>query len=225
MKTKKIVMWVSVACFGLAAILALSIYFSENLKFTGSIAKIMFTLLTVGIATFMSINGLNLYERKKNPLSIVSLSLIGVSALMALYLCWFKLSWNTFTKFVILISVTSILFNFVVTGIVNLKKEKLIFQIFVYLNLFIFDFYILSFLFGIKAVTQTAGVIFVINIIVSIFSSVILSVFSRKNYGYVDSNAQKTNNLDDGYIRIKKEEYDYLKARIAELEAKLNNEE
>ena len=124
MNIKKIVLWTSVVCFGLAAALALAIYFT-SIKLGGNVGKIMFTLLTVGVATSMSINGLNLYERKKNILSIISIALIGLSGLLALYMCWFSFHWNNFSKFIVVISVTSILFNFVVTCILNLKKEKL----------------------------------------------------------------------------------------------------
>lgn len=226
MNIKKIVMWVSVVCFALTAAIALYIYFS-GAKFSGQIGRIMFTLMTIGVATSMSINGLNLYERKKNPLSLASLGLIAVSALLALYLCWFQFKWNNLAKFVILISVTSILFNFVVTCILNLKKEKLIFQIFVYVNLIIFDFYVGSLLYNFKAAGKYMGIM-VVNIVFSIFGSIILTVFSRKNYGYIDPNAVNTAAapVEDGeYIRISKAEYDALKERIAELENQLNNKQ
>lgn len=223
MKIKKIVMWVSVVCFGITAAIALYILFSSA-KFSGEIGRVMFTLMTVGIASGMAINGLNLYERKKNPLSLVSLCLIAISALLALYLCWFRFKWNDFAKFVILISVTSILFNFVVTSVLNLKKEKLVFQAAVYIILGVFDCFVAGLLYATKA-TAKYSILIAAVVILAVFGSIILTVFARKNFVYIDSSKVAENSIDDGYIKIKKEEYDSLLARISELEEKLNNKE
>lgn len=223
MKIKKIVMWVSVVCFGLTAAIALYILFTAA-KFSGDIGRIMFTLMTVGVASGMSINGLNLYERKKNPLSLVSLGLIAISAVLALYLCWFRFKWNDFAKFVILISVTSILFNFVVTSVLNLKKEKLVFQMAVYAILVIFDCFVAGLLYATKATSKYAILIAAV-VILAVFGSAILTVFSRKNFVYIDTNKQVAKPDDEDYIKIKKEEYESLLAKIRELEDKLNNKD
>ena len=226
---KKIVIIFSIACIAIAGAIAISFIF--GVEPTTMLGKICFTLLTVSIAGMASLNAISLMEKKFNFFASLSVLLIFCCAGSILYIFWTNhWKWDMFVKSVVFASVVSMTFNFIVTSAIRLGKTKVVIQIITYSIIAIFDAFIASLIFYILLFNQPLiPQVFVIDCILAVVFSIITSVLSRSARNVQVVVAEPTEEvstaapaLDEDTMVIRKEEYNELKARIKELEDKLD---
>ncbi|MBQ7307630.1 MAG: hypothetical protein IJW82_03785 [Clostridia bacterium] len=213
MKIKKIVVITSITSIILSALLGILLAF-EVIDLDGIMGTILLTLLVVGVGSLLSLNSVNLLERSFNILAVISLSLLGLSCLMALIQFWAKFDWGFYSQLTLVLAIFSVLFNFIVSYIIKLGKTKLPYQITTYVLMAIFDIFITIQIYSGKFLKGTVTKIFIVDIILALVGMALLAILSKKSL---------VDNVNDNYVKITKTEYESLKNRIAELEKELNS--
>lgn len=206
---KKIISWITIASVGLVALLLIGSLF-EFISLKGAVASIIFTALTFTVAGILTLNSCNMLEQK-NKLAIASLSLIGLSTLLVVLCFWTKLDNNSdvFLNLTLTISILSVCFNLITSGVLKLGKRYMPLQIISYICYgFVSIYFIVSF-WGSKSV-DLDGKVIALSIILSLLFFCIQVIVSKKQVS--------DNNVSTSYVKIKKEEYEELLACKKELE-------
>lgn len=211
----KTVSAVSLVSVIVAALIGLGLLFSffAYSDFTGKILLTCLTLFIAGILGFNSINAIT----SGNKISVAAGILLVVSAFLFLVLIWLGDAlggfYDTYIYIVVIVSMLSVLLNVIIANYVSLGKSLLAAQV-------VFDIclaYILltvSFvIFGSSALIQFWQV-FVADIIVVLALYGVLKI-KGKNIAQKETEIKAEN----GYITIKKEEYEEMKAEIERLKA------
>lgn len=217
--TKKVLSYVALSALGLSIILLLVALFSESVTITGTYAKLVATTGTLTIAPSVALNSITLLVDKKNKISFISLGLIAASSILFLILFWAGVGFGSVAvKICLTLAILSITINVIVGDVLKLGKKYLFVQIPTYALFAVFDYFVISLIFGSKILSKDAMLqIFIAVIILGVGGIIALAVLSKKQDG-ADSAAAKT---EDGMITITKTEYDALKAKIAALEEEL----
>ena len=202
---KKILTRIAIICIILSALMGILGVF-HVLKIEGVVLKILMTFLIFGITSLLSLNAVNLLSWGRRILPLISLSLLTISSLLALIFFWGSFNWGLFAEIMLVFIIFSVLFNIIVSYIIKLGFQQLVYQIVTYVLIGIFDLFITIQIFYTDFLdNEVISKILIIDIILSLVGMAILSIFTKRD-------------MSDNYIRIKKSEYDALKARIAELE-------
>ena len=194
---KKLLIKVTIVSVILSAIMGIGLIL-KLIEINDVLGKILLTLLTLGVGSLLSLNSVDLLEEKFNILALISLSLLGISCIMAIVEFWAWFEWGIFTKLIIVISVFSVLFNLIVSFISKLGKSKIYYQIFTYLFMGVLDILLTMLVFDSKVANDLFWRIFVIDLIFAFVGFVLLTIFTKKP------------NNDGEYIKIKREEYQKL---------------
>ena len=198
-----------------AAIIGLLLLFSV-FEYSDAVGKILLSALTIFIAGILGFNSINAIT-SGNKISVAAGILLVVSAVLFLVLIWLGDVlggfYDVYIYIVVVVSMLSVLLNVIIANYVALGKSLIIAQI-------IFDIclaYILltvSFvIFGSSALIQFWQ-IFVADIIVVLALYGVLKI-KGKNIAQKETEIKAA----DGYITIKKEEYEEMKAEIERLKA------
>lgn len=124
---KKIVSTITIISVILLSILLLASLF-EVIKLSGIYLKILLTIATIFIASFVSLNSITLVE-KKNKFAIISLGLISLSVVLILLMIWIKgVNSSIYNKVTWSFATISIFFNFVVNFRLKLENHNLVLQ-------------------------------------------------------------------------------------------------
>lgn len=212
---KKIIIKISIGCILASALLGI-LWVLKVIKIDGIIGKILLTVLTTGIASLISLNSINLLEEKINIWAIISLSLLCLSSILAIIQFWAWFSWGLYSQLTIVISVFSVLFNFIVSCMIKLGFSRLPYQITTYSLIAIFDILLTITIFKDNFLQGVVVKIFVIDIILALVGMAILSIFSKKSIRSIDT--------DKDFVKISKIEYNTLKERISFLENELQKQ-
>lgn len=219
--TKKVLSYVALSALGVSIILLLIALFSESVTITGFYAKLVATAGTLTVAPSVALNSITLLVDKKNKISYVSLGLIVVSGLMFLILFWAGIGFGSVAvKICLTLAILSVTINIIVGDILRLGKKFLYIQIPTYAFFAIFDFFIIALIFGSQMLGKN-GIfqLFIAVIILALGGIIALAVLSKKQ----DDNFKTATKQSEEMVTISKQEYDNLKARIAELEKQLND--
>lgn len=209
---KKALTITSISCIIVSALLGILFAFGV-IEIEGFLGKLLLTLLIVGIGALLSLNGASLLERSFNILAIISLAFISLSCLLAVIQFWAGFKWGLFGQLTLIISIFSILFNFIVSYILKLGRQKLGYQIATYSFMAIFDIFITIQIINGDFLDGFITRIFIVDIILAFVGMAILAILSKKSL----------NNENPDFVKIPKAEYQALKERIAELEKELEN--
>lgn len=191
----------------LSALIAILALFGV-LKIKGTVADLLFTCLTLTVAGLLTLNSCTMLERK-NRLAIISLSLIGVSALLVIIALWTSVtSSNIYMNITLTFCILSVCFNLITSNILKLQNRYIYIQIATYLCFSVVSLFLVAASWGSKLINNNSK-IFILFIILSLLGIGILAVLSKRQN-------EETNNKE--YIRISKNEYEQLLKAKKELE-------
>ncbi len=212
---KKYLTYITLGIVGVMTAMALLGLFGIPV-FAGVGLKVLFSLITLTIVGVLLLNTIDLIE-KKNIIAFVSAALIALSAVLFLGVIWGKVTITaTFAKFTVCLSMLSTLFNIIVANVLKLGKKYLIVQVIEYALL---SYIVISLNYGIFSgnFEFIGSILFWAAVIISFGMGIALSVLSKK----VVSDTLMAKVVKEGYVQIKKEEYDALLAENAELKQRL----
>lgn len=211
---RKYLTWIALIGVVLSALIGILMIFSV-IEFK-DFSKYFFSFLTIAIGFSFALSSYNLYTNTKTILPLVSLSLIFVSILLVIMSLLIATDAEVFLKITVTIAVISVLFSIIVANITKLGKKFLLLQISVYLLVLYLLMIILLYLWNVWNGFNTY--FWVITIIAS-SGLISLGVLSKKE--------GTTSVFDDKkeFVRIKKEEYEYLIARSQRLDELIKEKE
>jgi len=194
---KKITTISTIVATSITALILIMLLFDIKL-FGKFYLDFLLTFATLGIGGFFAINGINMLKKSK-ILGYVSLGLILASIFLIVLSVWINFDSDLYFNITISLGLLSILFNIIVSSGLSLGKSKLVWQILVYVIVFITD--IIATL-GVFKVIDLADIIaiFLMLIILSILGVIILRIFSKKIISDIVEEGS-------GMIKISKEEY------------------
>ncbi len=217
---KKYLTYITLGLVAVVTVMALLGLFGVPV-FLGAGLKVLLSLVTLTVVGILLLNTIELIE-KKNIIAYVSAGLIILSAILFLAIIWGGIGIvTTFGKLTVCVSMISVVFNIIVGNVLKLGKKYLVLQLIEYLLLTV-----LVVLISIGVFSADLGflgeIYFWAIVIVAFAMGIALSVFAKK----VVNDRLVSNTVKEGYVQVKKEEYDALvqenaalKQKIAELEA------
>lgn len=215
MKKKISLVTIVSVCLG-ALLLALALF--EIVELGGFVGKLAWTLLVIAVSGILSLNSCEMLERK-NKLALVSMSLIGLSALFVIICIWTSLSSKeVFTQITAILSIASVCFNLIVAGILKLGKNYLPIQIGAGVAYTGVSVYIASLFFSSISLFNDGGwKFFVLFLLLSLVGFFVTIVLSKKQLSTESVVSEK-------FVKITKVEYEELIACKKELESLKNND-
>lgn len=198
MNLKKIVSIGTIVCFCISACLLITGIFGVAI-FEGVISKILITFACLAVGGYFAINAINLYGKNKT-LSIVSISLIGLSILGILINTHFEIDAVLYGRIVFTLALVSVLFNVVVNNVLNFGKNLLALQIIVYVIILACIILAVLSIFEV-GLSEAMTKIMISLIVLSVVGVIVLSVIKKK---------QPTSENAYGKIMITKAEYNTL---------------
>ena len=182
--------------------------------FNGLTLKILLTCALLTTSSAFSITALGYYS-KKRIISIVTLCSLAVLSTFVLIIIWTK-TFGIFAQITLTLAIATILFCIIISNNIKLEKRFFKFQILSYIIIGLADIYLTMVVWGLVSWKKPFVIqSFVINMILAFAVICILGILSRRNVLDEPTKPQKDT------ITIKKEEYEMLKTRIAELEAEI----
>lgn len=215
--TKKVLMIVSLVSLSLACAMLIAGIFAPKFIFSGIPLHALLILGTMALGSGLSINVLNVIKQKK-VLGYISLGFLGLSVLFALIVFFTPLleKANTFNQITEIISFFSVLFLIIISLYAKLGKRVLPLQIVSYVCLCAVDIFLSLLVVGVDVLsTKPLLYIFLILIIVSIFSLIALLVISTKK----TENEKNFAGIET--ITIAKVDYEKLLAENTELKKQI----
>lgn len=209
---KKKISLLTIVFVSISALMLILALLFDGIKIKGIYADFLWTFVVFAAASFLSINSCALLE-KKNKLAIVSMSLIGLSSLLAIVCFWVNTP-DAFTNFTLITCILSVCFNLITSGVLNLNKTYLAVQLVAYACYAVVSGYLIALIFKDDIFDGFNLQIFLVFVILAIVFLCIISVLSRK---------QVITDVAKEYVKITREEYEDLLAKKAELE-KLKND-
>ena len=171
-------------------------------KIKGFVADLLFTCLTLAVAGLLTLNSCTMLERK-NKLAIVSMSLIGASALLVIISFWTNASSSSaYTDITLTLCILSVCFNLIVSNILKLQNKYLYIQIASYVCFAVVAVFLIAASWGSDIIGDSSK-IFILFLILSLLGLGVLAVISKKQTNDTDAK-------EKDYIKITKEEYQEL---------------
>ena len=140
--------------------------------------NMLLTMSTIGIGGFFAINSMNMISKNK-IIGFVSLGLISASVLLIVLAVWIDFNSDIYAKLTIVLGLISILFNVIVSSGLALGKSKMIWQVIVYIIVFITLLIATLAIFGVVDIGEILT-LFLMMLILSVFGVIILKIFSKK---------------------------------------------
>ena len=171
------------------------------LELKGAVTDLLLTCLTLAASGLLTLNSFTMLERK-NKLALISLSLIGASALLVIISLWTNASSsNVYTEITLTLCILSVCFNLITSNILKLQNKYLKLQIPVYITFAV----VAGFLIAVSWDTElsdTTSKIFILFIILSLLGTGVLAVLSKRQ------SVETYTSVD--YVKISKSEYQEL---------------
>ncbi|MGN1207945.1 MAG: hypothetical protein ACI4TI_00550 [Christensenellales bacterium] len=217
-KTKKVLMITSLSALAVACIMLILAVFKLPI-FQGVALRILLVVSTTAISCALAINEVSIIKRKRT-LGFVGLALLGLSVLFALIIFCSKLleTYSVFNQITGIISISSVLFIFIISIYSKLEKSMLGLQIPTYICLILLDIMLSILIAGVN-IFEIAGIsqAFIVLIIISVGLLIASSVISSKRK--VSTGSKQASQM----ITISKIEYDLLKKENEELKKELES--
>ena len=209
-KVKKILSIVTIATLCIPILMLILAIFGVEV-FEGVLLKFLLTFATIAVACAFSINALNIFEKNK-IISIVSISLLGLSALLGFIIYWSEFTMPAlFNNLTMVLAIATVFFCIIVSTHLKLGKKYLVLQIITYCLVIIIDILLTLLIFGIE--------IFEVKGLSEIFWTICLVTFALICVtGVLGKKSNDNSESNKKYVKIPVEEYESLKARLAELE-------
>lgn len=228
---KKSLIISTIASIGVSALVGILALFGA-FKFEGFVLKMFFTFLTLSLGSLLALNSVNLLETKKILLPLISLTLLGISTLMAIIFYWTDMKWGAYVQILLTIAIFSVLFNIIISNVMKLNNKYLAFQIATYAFIAIFDIFLVLQIWGLDVLEDLLK-IFILDIILMVVGLIILAVLGKKGK-IKTSNIEtsqskivlenivpaqiKTEVIDNvEYVKITKTDYDAMIEKIKDL--------
>lgn len=204
---RRFLTWTALITVFLVALLGILMIFSV-IKFK-DYNKFFFSCVTIAIGFSFALSSYNLYQKRKTILPLISLILILASIVLVISALFFGSNSETFIKITVTIAIISVLFTIIVENTIKLGRRYLALQIIIYLLIL----YLLSvILLALWSIWSGFNTYFWVIAIIAFSGLIALGVLSKK-----EGNPSLA--IDDvEYIKISKEEYDYLLKRSQQLE-------
>ena len=208
---KKKISLATIICVGASAVIAILALFGV-FKLSGVVSDVLFTTLSLTVAGILTINSCEMLE-KKNKLALVSLSLIVLSTLLVVLCYWTNLDSTEFymsTTFVV--SVLSVCFSLITSNMLKMGKNYQLIQALCYTCYAILSLYLILIFLNLIELSGLHLRLFILFIILSFVAMCILAVLSKR---------QPNETTRNEYVKIRKDEYEDLLAKKAQLETLL----
>lgn len=198
-----------------AALLGLGLLFSifESNWWIERVLLSCLTLVVAGVLAFNSIRAMT----SGNKVGVIAGILIPVSAVLFLILIWLvNVLGDLFSPFlyvVVIVSAISILLNIIISNYVALGKSLLLLQVIFYLLVAYVIFVLSALILGYPSLIVNLWMVFAAVIIVMLTLFIVLVVKKKTIL------QNETEKIAEGYIKIRKSEYEEMKAEIARLKA------
>lgn len=140
--------------------------------------KMILTMATVGIGGFFAINSMNMISKNK-IIGWVSLGLISGSVLLIVLAVWINFNSEIYGKLTFTLGLVSILFNVIVSSGLALGRSKMVWQVLVYIVVFITVLIAVLAIFGVVDIVEMLP-FFLMMVILSVIGVIILKVLSKK---------------------------------------------
>ena len=217
MKTaKKVLSILSLTTMGLAVLMLIwSIFGDIDKILTGIGSSFLLTFSAIAICSAFLITSLNYFNRNK-ALSITSLTLNSVLMVLFIIAAWVGIK-SLFGKFILVLAITTIFFNIMVSTGIKLSKRYKGLQITNYILIIAIDVSLILTIFGWNVIKLMGWQIFTLLCLCAFGTLLALGILARKNT-VVDA---ETNVNNGEYITIKKKEYNALLLKIKSLEAEI----
>lgn len=212
--SKKIVTIATIISTCVVSLLLILLLFGTKL-FGDSNLKMLITFVSLGIGGFFAINSMNMLGKNK-VIGLISLGLIIASVVLILLSTWISLGNEVYAKIMFSLGLLSVLFNIIVSSSLNLGRNKMIWQILVYIVVAITDLIATLSIFGVIDLGEVIPW-FLTLIILSIFGVIILKVFSKKTL----SDMIET---EKDIVKISKKEYDMLLEKASKYDEIISNQ-
>jgi len=187
----------------LSALLAILALFGA-IKLKGFYADLLFTFLTLSVSGILLLNSCSMLERK-NKLALISLSLIGASAILVIIGLWSNISSSDlYMNITLTLCILSVCFNMITSNVLKLQNKYLPIQIFSYICFSLVAVFLISASWGGDLIDNNSK-LFILFIILSLLAMGILAILSKKQNS-IDTS------IDLEYVKIPKKEYEELLA-------------
>ena len=200
---RRLITVISIIAFALFGLLHIG-NILELFSLTNVIGKIYSSAIATSIIGFISINIIVLLEKKFNIVGLLSILFLFTCLGIYLYAIWTN---NTLNKNILIVSVTAVIFSYIVTTAIRLKNRLLFLQIITYISLSAFDIiYALSLYKPSNAITKAHSISL---IIVAIFIFIIAILYKKIRVEIP---------VDNRFVKVPVEDFNNLNKKIEELE-------
>lgn len=214
-RAKKIIAISTIVSTVLTSILLILLIFDVKI-FGDYNGDVIITFACLGIGGFFAINSMNMLS-KNRIIGWVSLGLILSSIVLIIFSTWLGAGYGILLKITLALGLLSVLFSIIVSSGLDLGNTKLVYQIIVYVVVFITDLIATLAIFGaIKLLDIIAW--FLTLIILSIVGVIILKVFAKKAIFDIIENSKDL-------IKISKSEYLELKEKAKKYDEFMKNKD
>jgi len=199
-KIKKILTISTIVSTCIVSLILIVLLFGVSIfgKFNGNV---IVTFACLAIGGFFAINSMNMMYRNK-VIGWLSLGLIIVSVFLIILSSWLSLGSEVYSDITISLGLLSVLFNIIVSSGLELEKNKLVWQVIVYIIVGVTDIIATLAIFGVVNLSKILA-LFLSMIIISFVGVIILKIFAKKT---VTDQVIAEKNM----IKISKEEYEIL---------------
>jgi hypothetical protein len=174
---KKIISYATIVATAITGLTLIMLLFDTKL-FGDLNLKMLLTLVTVGVGGFFAINSMNMISKNK-VIGWVSLGLIFSSVLLIVLAVWINFNSEIYGKLTFTLGLVSILFNVIVSSGLALGRSKMIWQVLVYIVVFVSVLIAVLAIFGVVNLIEMLP-FFLMMVILSVIGVIILKVLSKK---------------------------------------------
>ena len=174
---KKIISYATIVATAITGLTLIMLLFDTKL-FGDLNLKMLLTLVTVGVGGFFAINSMNMISKNK-VIGWVSLGLIFSSVLLIVLAVWINFDSEIYGKLTFTLGLVSILFNVIVSSGLALGRSKMIWQVLVYIVVFVSVLIAVLAIFGVVNLIEMLP-FFLMMVILSVIGVIILKVLSKK---------------------------------------------
>ena len=205
MNVKKIFTGVAIGSIALAGILVIGAIFGI-VKFEGGVLNVILSAVTLCVGSVFAINATLLKDGGHKIVSMIGYVITGLSVLLFLLLIW--VGGDALFKVAIIIGVSSIFANIIMSNAVKLGKKFLVLQLVEYVVVFAIDMVIVLSTCGVDVLgDETILKVFIAGCILAGVGMVTLAILSKKYSADVKNVETKDT------VTISKEEYETLKKK------------
>ena len=208
-KAKKILTYVALATMGVSVLMLILAIFGLKV-FNGVLFKVLLSFATIAVTSAFSINALNILKTK-NMVGYISLGLLGISGILGLIVYWTDFKIGILNQITGILAIATVFFCIIISLNNKIQKRYLILQIITYVVIILIDIILTLIILGVDVlgVKGMTEIFFTVCLIALGLLSAVAILGKKKDNNFVE---------DKKFIKVEKEEYDKLIAKIKELE-------